>query len=92
MQKRAKAFVEKRDKDFAKQSKDLGIDEQIKEIAGLDQDMILTLAKNNIKTLDDLADLAGDELVEILGETVVSMVEANRIIMEARKHWFTEEE
>jgi len=92
LQNRAKAFVEKRDKDFAKQSKDLGIDEQIKEIPGLDQDMILTLAKNNIKTLDDLADLAGDELVEILGENVISMVEANRIIMAARAHWFTDEE
>ena len=91
LQKRAKVFVEKRDKDFAKQSKDLGIDEQIKQIAGLDQDMILTLAKNNIKNLDDLADLASDELVEILGENIISMVEANRIIMEARAHWFDEE-
>ncbi len=92
LQDRAKDFVAKRDKEFAKQSKDLGIDEKIKTIAGLDQDMILALAKNNIKTLDDLADLANDELVEILGANTVSEVEANRIIMAARQHWFDAEE
>ncbi len=88
LQRRAKDFVEKRNKDFAKKSKDLGIDEQLKTIDGLDQDMIIKLAENNIKTLDDLADLAADELIEILGEETLTQVEANRIIMAAREHWF----
>ena len=47
---------------------------------------------NEIKTLDDLADLAADELIEILGENSVTQVEANRIIMAAREHWFADEE
>ena len=91
LQKRAKDFVAKRNEEFAKKSKNLGIDEQLKTIEGLDQDMILTLADKGVKTLDDLADLAADELMEMLGENVLSEVEANRIIMKAREHWFTEE-
>ena len=92
LQNRAKEFVAKRDAEFAKKIKDLGIDEQLKTLDGLDQDMILKLAENNIKTLDDLADLAGDELLEILGEDAMPLSEANRIIMDAREHWFEDEE
>ena len=92
LQNRAKEFVEKRNKDFAKKSKDLGIDEGLKTIDGLDQDMIIKLAENEIKNLDDLADLAADELIDILGENTLTQVEANRIIMAAREHWFADEE
>ncbi len=91
LQNRAQEFVAKRDKDFASKSKSLGIDEKLKTISGLDQDMILTLAEKGVKTIDDLGDLASDELIEMLGENVISEVEANRIIMAAREHWFTEE-
>ena len=88
LQARAKAYVEKRNEEFAKKSQTLGIDEKLKAIEGLDQDMILTLADKGVKTIDDLADLAADELMEMLGENVLSEVEANRIIMAARAHWF----
>ena len=91
LQNRAQEFVAKRDKDFANKSKSLGIDEKLKTISGLDQDMILTLAEKGVKTIDDLGDLASDELIEMLGENVISEVEANRIIMAAREHWFSEE-
>ncbi len=87
LQSRAKVFVENRNKEFETKSKDLGIDEKIKAIAGLDQDMIIKLAENEIKTIDDLADLAGDELQEILGEEIITLPEANKIIMAAREHW-----
>lgn len=90
LQNRAKEFVEKRNKDFAKKSKDLGIDEKLKTIEGLDQDMIIKLAENNVKTIDDLADLAADELIELLGENVLSEKEAEKVIMGARAHWFSE--
>ena len=88
LQSRAKAFIEKRNAEFAKKSETLGIDEKLKSIEGLDQDMILTLADKGVKTIDDLGDLAADELMEMLGENVLSEVEANRIIMAARAHWF----
>ena len=70
----------------------MGIDKKLAAIEGLDQDMILTLAEKGVKTIDDLADLASDELIEILGETVLTETDANKIIMAARKHWFDEEE
>ena len=92
IQKRAKEFVKKRNAEFIKKSKDLGISDELKTIDGLDQDMIIKLAENNVKTLDDLADLASDELIEILGENVLTETEANRVIMAARAHWFEDEE
>ena len=46
------------------------------------------LGKAGIKSLDDLADLAGDELQEIIGEDDLSIDEANAVIMAARAHWF----
>ncbi|MFV0625862.1 MAG: transcription termination factor NusA [Alphaproteobacteria bacterium] len=91
LQTRAINFVQNRDKVFAAQSKDLGIEESLKTVEGLDQDMIITLAKAEIKNIDDLADLAADELIEILGENSISETEANRIIMNARSHWFEDE-
>lgn len=91
LQARAKAFVEKRNKEFEEKSKSLGIDEAIQNIEGLDRDMILTMADKGVKTIDDLADLAADELIEILGENTISVNEANKIIMAARQHWFDDE-
>ena len=90
LQSRAKEYVAKRDAEFEKQSKNLGIDEKLETVEGLDRDMLLSLANNGIKTIDDLADLAADELIEILGENAISIQEANKIIMGAREHWFEE--
>jgi N utilization substance protein A len=53
--------------------------------------MLVTLGEKGVKTLDDLADLAGDELVEILGEEALDEASANEIIMAARAHWFGED-
>lgn len=92
LQKRATEFVQKRNQEFIEKSKTLGVDESLKTISGLDQDMILALAEHDVKTLDDLADLAADELIEILGVDVITEVEANRVIMAARAHWFADEE
>lgn len=91
LQNRAKEFIEKRNKEFAAKSKKLKIDESLKTVNGLDQDMIIALAEKGIKNIDDLADLAADELIEILGDTTVSETEANEIIMAAREHWFKDE-
>ncbi len=91
LQNRAKAFVEKRNYEFEEKSKSLGLDKEIQAIEGLDQDMLLTLASKGVKTIDDLADLAADELIEILGENSLTEVEAEKIIMAARAHWFEEE-
>ncbi len=48
--------------------------------------------EQGIKTLDDLADLAGDELLEYLPDSGMYEEEANAVIMAARAHWFEDEE
>jgi N utilization substance protein A len=45
-----------------------------------------------VKSLDDLGDLASDELREIVGESAMDADTANAIIMKAREHWFPAEE
>ena len=91
LQNRAREYVEARNKEFEQKSKSLGIDEKLQAIEGLDKDMLLALANANIRNVDDLGDLATDELIEILGEDTLSVKEAEKVIMAARAHWFEEE-
>jgi N utilization substance protein A len=44
-----------------------------------------------VKSLDDLADLSGDELLEYAPEGALTLEQANEIIMAARAHWFEDE-
>jgi N utilization substance protein A len=61
---------------------------ELLELEGMDNDLALRLAAKSIVTLDDLAELAVDELIEL-----ESMDEqrAAALIMKARAHWFAEE-
>ena len=54
--------------------------------------MMLKLAENGVLSLDDLADLDNEELVEMLSEHgLEDDTEASDIIMAARAHWFEDE-
>ncbi len=57
----------------------------ISAVDGLTIELVDVLAKNQIKTRDDLAELAVDELIEMTG---VSEDSARSMIMNARAHWF----
>lgn len=57
--------------------------------SGLTLDRRQRLAAAGIRTRDELADLAADELQQILGAGLSSAAAAE-IIMAARAHWFTE--
>jgi N utilization substance protein A len=50
--------------------------------------MLVALGEKGVKTLDDLADLASDELIEIVGSDNLDEETANQVIMAARAHWF----
>jgi N utilization substance protein A len=52
---------------------------------------LVTLGESGVKSLDDFADLASDELREILGVTTLNEEQANETIMAARAHWFDDE-
>jgi len=58
--------------------------------------MLVALGEKGVKTLDDLADLAADELTDakdgILKDFELTTEDANAIIMAARAHWFQDEE
>ena len=53
--------------------------------------MLVALGEKGVKTLDDLGDLASDELIEILGAEAMDEDTANAVIMAARAHWFDDE-
>ena len=62
-----------------------GVDEAMINIEGMDKALAAKLAGNAIKTLDDLADLAVDELTEMTG---IDADRAKQLITNARAHWF----
>lgn len=89
---RAKAYLQAKADEFAKQKKALGINDDLLEVDGVDPAFALTLADKGVKSRDDLADLAADELVEMLDEGAMTEKEANTLIMKAREHWFADED
>jgi N utilization substance protein A len=58
------------------------------EVEGMTNELVAKLAENQVLTLDDLAELATDELSEITG---LSEEQASEMIMRARAHWFDED-
>lgn len=89
---RANAFLDAKEEEFNNQKKELGINDDIMAVDGMTPDMALKFAEKGIKSRDDLADLAGDELVEMLGDDSMTEKEANALIMKAREHWFANDE
>jgi len=91
LHERALEYIEKRNSEFEDKRKALGVSDEVAGIEGLTPAMLVALGEKGVKTLDDLGDLAGDELQEIVGEGL-SNEDANAIIMAARQHWFEGEE
>ncbi|CAG4882351.1 transcription termination/antitermination L factor [Georgfuchsia toluolica] len=65
------------------------VDEALLNLEGMDKHLAAALSRHSIKTRDDLADLAVDELVEMTG---IDEERAKQVITVARAHWFTEEQ
>jgi len=91
LKNRAQTFLDAKKAEFDSKRKELGITDELAGVKGLTQDMILALAEKGVKKMDDLGDLAGDELREIVGENALTESQANNIIMAARASWFPEE-
>lgn len=64
------------------------VSDDMRNLEGVDADMLRSLAEAGITTRDDLAELAVDELIEITG---VNEETAKAVILTAREHWFTED-
>ena len=91
LKRRGMAFLELKDAEFETKRVEMGVEDSIAEIGTFTSAMLVTLGEAGIKTLDDLADLAADELIEILGSELMDEETANAVIMAARAHWFDEE-
>ncbi|HTQ70145.1 MAG TPA: transcription termination factor NusA [Acidocella sp.] len=90
--RRASTFLERQAAEQEEKRVALGVTDEIAAIESFSAKDLITLGEKGVKTLDDLADLAGDELVEMLGADVLNEEQANEIIMAARAHWFEGED
>ncbi|MBI3503327.1 MAG: transcription termination/antitermination protein NusA [Proteobacteria bacterium] len=91
LRSRAETFVEKEHERLEAERKRLGVVDEIAAFETFTPAMLVMLGEKGVKTLDDLGDLAGDELIEIVGKDALDEEAANAIIMKAREHWFAEE-
>ena len=71
--------------------KSLKIADDLANFEGLNSDILVCLAENKVKTLDDFADLATDELLEMLPKGMLNTHQAEALIMRARQSWFADE-
>lgn len=75
--------------EIAKEESVEEVSQDLRDLEGLDTELIAKLAEAGVLTRDDLADLAIDELVEITGQ---DEEEAKTLILKAREHWFAGQE
>src|SRR5918997_661665 len=64
LQNRAQEALERREEAAREERRAFGVSDELAEMPYLTEAMLVTLGKAGIKTLDDLADLATDELVQ----------------------------
>ncbi|MFP6716868.1 MAG: transcription termination factor NusA [Alphaproteobacteria bacterium] len=91
LRQRARSYLVERDAKLSEERRALGVSDEVASIEGLSPARVVMLGKTGIKSLDDLADLASDELREIVGEGEMSIDEADAVIMAARAHWFDDD-
>ena len=92
LQRRAEAALERKANELEDKRRALGVADDLAGTEGLTAPMLVALGEKGVKTLDDLADLASDELIEIVGAEAMDEDAANAVIMAARAHWFEGEQ
>ena len=108
LQARAREFLERQESELDNKRKELGVADELREIDGLTTSMLVKLGGEDIKSLEDFAGCAADDLIGwnerkdgetthfdgVLEEFKLSRVEAEQMVMAARikAGWVTEEE
>jgi len=93
LRSRARGYLESRDEELDEKRQKLGVADDLFAIDGVTPEIAVVLGEQGVKTLDDLADLAGDELIEMMPPLLkMDADQANAIIMAARAHWFADED
>jgi len=85
LQKQAGEYVKSaRYRDY--KFKAFGLEDALKDVASLSIDLASVLSRKRIKTINSLADLATDELIEVIGDEIeLKEAELEKVIMDARK-------
>ncbi|MEM7215783.1 MAG: transcription termination factor NusA [Pseudomonadota bacterium] len=108
LQARAREFLERQESALDDERKKLGVEDSLREIEGLTTQMLVKLGQEEVKSLEDFAGCAADDLLGwnerkdgenvrfpgILEDFKISRIEAEQMIMAARikAGWVTEEE
>ena len=88
LSERAQAYLARQNEELDQRRRELGVADEIAALDGLTPAMLVKLGEKGVKSLDDLADLASDELIEFVGTDAMEADTANQVIMAARAHWF----
>ncbi|MBS0247262.1 MAG: transcription termination/antitermination protein NusA [Proteobacteria bacterium] len=108
LQERARDYIARQESELDEKRRELGVADEVREVPGITTAMMVKLGENDVKTVEDLAGCATDDLVGWTerkdGETKhepgyldglgVSRDEAEAIVMQARLKagWITEAE
>ncbi len=92
LQQRARAWLAENAIKVQAKRRELGVEDAVLALPHMTEEIACKLGEKGVKTLDDVADLAGDELREMVGEEHLSESKANETIMAAREHWFSSED
>jgi N utilization substance protein A len=99
LQSRAREHLEQLESELENKRKELGVDDALKAVPGVNSKMLVKFGENDIKTVEDLAGCATDDLVGwterkeggeptkhpgILDANEISRDDAERMIMQAR--------
>ena len=92
---RSSNYLSKQDEENIKIIDEKIFDKELKNLVGINNEMLSLLALSNIVTLNDFADLASFELIDkeegIFKNLDIDESVVNAMIMKARESWFTED-
>ena len=108
LQQRAREYLERLEAEHDEERKQLGVEDDLRELPGMTSSMLVALGKDGIKTMDDFAGSVPDDLVGwaernegetkrhsgLLDKFGLTRADAEAMIMAARVKagWITEEE
>ncbi len=108
IQQRAREFIERNEAEMDEKRKTLGVADELLQINGMTAPMMVALGEDGIKTLEDFAGCASDDLIGwterkngetkkfegLFSKLEVSRVEAEHMVIQARLAvgWITEDE
>jgi len=108
IQTRAREYLERQEAELDEKRRSLGVSDDLRQIDGMTLSMMVALGEDGIKTMEDFAGCAADDLVGwterqngqtkrfdgILSSFALSRVEAENMVVQARlaAGWITEED